>query len=130
MIMKKQLTISVAALVLVASVLVGTALTGTSPFSRNKPAVADRTAQIQIFANGFEPGTLTVKPNTAVTWVDQANPGEGVVLSASTTKDAKGAVVETDTTKEEGFTRVFVKPGTYTFSSPNNPGITSKVIVE
>lgn len=128
--MKKQLTIPVAALLLVVSVFVGTALLSASQAGRDKAATVDRTAQVQVFANGFEPGTLTVRPNTAVTWVDQANPGEGVVLSASTTKDEKGAVIETNTTKEEGFTRVFVKPGTYTVSSPTNPGIKGKIIVE
>ena len=86
-------------------------------------AVVTGEAEISIQSFQFVPAILTIKPGTAVTWVNRDEEPHNVVSPdrAFRSKAIDGG---------EKFTTVFDKPGTYNYICAVHPHMHGKIIVE
>jgi plastocyanin len=77
---------------------------------------------VAISGFAFNPGTITVKPGTAVTWTN--NDSATHTITADDGSWDSGAVA-----KGKTFSRAFASAGTYTYHCAVHPSMTGKVIV-
>ena len=116
--MKKSITLSL--ILLGTLVLSGCSLYGGS--STNTPAIAPtapNSINIQNFA--FNPGTLTVKKGTAVTWIN----------NDSATHQIKSATFNSGQLgKGQSFSFTFDTAGSFDYSCAIHPSMTGKIIAE
>ncbi|HKW95231.1 MAG TPA: cupredoxin domain-containing protein [Methylomirabilota bacterium] len=78
--------------------------------------------RVEIKAHDFDTPTLTVRPGTTVTWINQDDDTHTVT---STTGVFKSPGLDTG----ETFSYTFVNPGTYEYYCTLHPLMTGKVVV-
>ena len=88
------------------------------------PSVAQNTAVSATIDNfTFEPGKLTIKAGTTVTWTNRDDIPHTV---ASKDKLFKSKVMDTD----ESYSFTFATPGEYTYFCSLHPHMTGTIVVE
>ncbi len=119
---------SIAVLITLASVIVGTGVSQTQP--GNGAAIhpvgtagADSAAQVVIDNFVFSPAPLIVKVGTQVTWVNHDDIPHTV---DSTEGKFKSAALDTD----DKFQFRFAEPGEYPFYCRIHPKMTGKIVVQ
>lgn len=128
--MKKNISLAV---VLIAVLITGgCSLYGNSQTSAPRPAPAptaaqpaaapqDNTNAINIENFSFNPGTLTVKKGTSVTWTNNDAAPHTIKSTAF-----NSAVLN----KEQSFSFTFNDAGTFSYSCSIHPSMTGEIIVE
>ena len=83
------------------------------------------TAEVHIDNFVFTPQAITVKPGTRVLWTNRDDIPH-VVLASDAPPLFRSAVLDTD----DAYSRVFDKPGTYTYFCALHPHMTGVVVVK
>lgn len=79
------------------------------------------TLEVKITVNGFEPASLTVKPNDQVDWINETSVDHKVVG-----EDWGGVTIGSG----RRFTQSFEKVGTYSYSCELHPEETGEIVVQ
>ena len=79
------------------------------------------TVMIQNFT--YNPNTVTVKPGTTVTWINE----DSTIHDVSSDS---GAFASDDLAKGENYTHNFTKSGEYPYHCNEHPNMTAKIIVQ
>lgn len=79
-------------------------------------------AQVEIRAHGFSTPSVTVRPGTTVTWINQDDDAHTVT---STSNAFRSPGLDTG----ETFSYTFTQPGTYEYFCTLHPLMTGKVVV-
>ena len=79
--------------------------------------------QVMVANFSFQPGTLTVKPGTTVTWVNHDDEPHTV---NENNKTFKSGTLDTDAK----FSYKFTSPGTYSYFCSLHPRMTGQIIVK
>ena len=79
--------------------------------------------QVMVENFSFQPGTLTVKPGTTVTWVNHDDEPHTV---NENNKTFKSSTLDTDAK----FSYKFTSPGTYAYFCSLHPRMTGQIIVK
>jgi plastocyanin len=109
-------------LVVLAILAAGCSSYQTAPAQPASPA--GNTVTMKNFA--FDPPTLTVKPGTTVTWVNQDSASHTVVSDAGSPESFSSDTLSTGGT----YTRTFTAPGTYPYHCSIHPSMKGTVIVQ
>ena len=104
-------------------VLIALSLFVSSPVRADKPSGKTESLKIKIDNFNFNPATLTVRPGTTVTWVNQDDVPHTVT---STDKKFDSKVLDTD----EKFSFTFTDRGSYNYFCKVHPHMTGKILVQ
>lgn len=86
------------------------------------PTPAPPVVNIQISNFKFDPGTVTIKAGTKVTWTQQDS-------VTHTVESDTGLFISPDLSKGDTYSFTFTTPGTYTYHCSIHPGMTGTIIV-
>ena len=100
-------------------VIGGTETVGTQPGGTN-PVPTE--VGIQITGFKFDPGTVTIKSGTKVTWTQDDSVPHTIVSDT-------GLFTSPNLSKGDTYSFTFTTPGTYTYHCSIHPGMTGTIIV-
>ena len=101
----------------------GTAIAEPPQQAAPQQVAATNEAEISIQSFQFVPAILTIKPGTAVTWINRDEEPHNVV---SPDRVFRSKAIDGG----EKFTTVFDKPGTYNYICAVHPHMRGKIVVE
>jgi plastocyanin len=101
----------------------GTAIAEQPQQAAPQQVAATNEAEISIQSFQFVPAILTIKPGTAVTWINRDEEPHNVV---SPDRVFRSKAIDGG----EKFTTVFDKPGTYNYICAVHPHMRGKIVVE
>lgn len=95
----------------------------SSPAAGKEMQISSTANQVMVENFSFQPGTLTVKPGTTVTWVNHDDEPHTV---NENNKTFKSGTLDTDAK----FSYKFTSPGTYSYFCSLHPRMTGQIIVK
>ena len=85
------------------------------------PAIAASEAKVSITKDGFVPATISIKKGSQVTWANQDSSSHQIASDPHPTHTSLKALLSDQLAKDDSFSFIFEKAGTFTYHDELNP---------